>query len=95
VSGGGLENLRAMASKAILSLRMPGGQRVDSGKGMAGYTLIFGLDLPVGEVAWHSRIVIAGGRKQREKNNDGERQSYEDQIGLPRLKLHQGGPGPP
>jgi hypothetical protein len=84
-----------MASKAILSLRMPGGQRVDSGGGMAGDTLVFDIDLPVGEVPWHSRIVIARGGKQREEDNDGERQSYEDQIGLPRLKRHQGGPGAP
>ena len=84
-----------MASKAILSPGMPRGQRVDSGGGMAGYTLFFGLDLPVGEVAGHSRIVIARGGKQREKQNDGERQSDENKIGLPGLKLHQGGLGAP
>ena len=77
-----------MASKAILSLGMAGGQGVNSGGGMAGYTWLFGFDLPVGKIAWHLRIVIARGGKQGEEENNGERQSYEDQIGLPRLKRH-------
>ena len=90
-----LQSLRAVASKAILSPGMPRGQRVHSGRGMAGNTLLFDLDLPVGEIAWHPRIVVARGGKQCEEENDGERQSDEDQIGLPGPKLHQGGPDAP
>ena len=69
-----------MASKAILSPGMPGGQRVHSGGGMAGYTLLFGRELPVCEVPWYSRVVLARSRKHCQEQNDGERQSYENKI---------------
>jgi hypothetical protein len=77
-----------MASEAILSRGMPGRPRVNAGCRMAGFTLRFGLDLSVGEVAWHSRIVITSCGKQREKDNDGECQSEEDEIRLPWPEFH-------
>ena len=62
---------------------------------MTGHAFLSGRDLPVGEIAWYGRIIVARAREQRQKDDDCERQSDENQIRLLGPKPHQGAPRAP
>jgi len=78
----------AVTSQAVLSLGMPGSQRANASRNMTGHAFLSGRDLPVGEIAWYGRIIVARARQEGKEYYDRERQSDEHQIRLLGPKPH-------
>jgi hypothetical protein len=69
-----------VAPQAVRPFGMPGRQRAGSARDMTGHALLYGRDLPVGEIAWHGRIIVARAREEGDKNNHGNYQADKNEI---------------
>jgi len=52
---------------------MPGSQRANASRNMTGHAFLSGRDLPVGEIAWYGRIIVARARQEGKEDYDRER----------------------
>jgi hypothetical protein len=77
-----------VATKAILALGMPCGERLDATGRMAGETILFQFNPMVGEIERDGWIVIARAREQDKKHNNRDNQRHEDKVGWLGAKSH-------
>ncbi len=84
-----------MTAEAILAFGMSLLEWTLSSFHMAGQAILLQLDAMVGEIVGHGRVVVPWPRQQRDKDNDGNDQADEDEIGLLRLEPHQAGKSVP
>jgi hypothetical protein len=78
----------AVATKAVLTLRMSCRYRPDTTRRMADETVLFQLNSTVGQVGRNRWIVVSRARQQDKKDNDRNHQSHEDEVGRLGLEPH-------
>ncbi len=76
-----------MAPETVLALRMSLLERTLSALHVAGQTILFELEAVVFRIRRNGRIVVFGRRQQREKDDDGDSQTDEDEVGFLKAEL--------
>ena len=71
-----------MAAQAVLAPGVPLLHGPWSALDVAGQTVLLELDAVVGEIARHRGVVIARGGQQGDKNDDGQRQADDHEVGF-------------